>query len=239
VKCLASIARGFAFTLRAHARRRSVRSFALAALAAAVWTSAPAAEPPVPASGEWNFRVMLDGKPIGRHRFSVTKQGDERKVLSEADFAVKFLGITAYRYRHRAAEEWNGDCLVGLTSTTDDDGKRSNVHIDKKTSESAVVEASTANPSSPSCLMSFAYWNPSIQSQTRLLNAQTGEIEDVNLARAGSGSVDVHGERVAATRLRITGAAHPIDVWYSARGEWVGLDSTVAGGRVLSYRLEP
>jgi hypothetical protein len=29
-----------------------------------------------------------------------------------------------------------------------------------------------------------------------------------------------------------------VDVWYSADGDWVGLDSTVAGGRQLSYRLE-
>jgi len=88
------------------------------------------------------------------------------------------------------------------------------------------------------CAMSFAYWNPLIQSQTRLLNAQTGRFESVQVSRAGSGTLDVRGVPTAATRWRITGPANPIDVWYSPQGDWIGLDSTVAGGRKLSYRLE-
>lgn len=44
--------------------------------------------------------------------------------------------------------------------------------------------------------------------------------------------------RVAAMRWRIEGPAQPIDVWYSAEGEWLGLDSTVDGGRKLPYRLK-
>ena len=45
-------------------------------------------------------------------------------------------------------------------------------------------------------------------------------------------------ERVAAQQWRLSGAAAPLDLWYSAQGEWIGLDSVVAGGRQLSYRLK-
>ncbi|WP_368671230.1 hypothetical protein [Achromobacter xylosoxidans] len=49
----------------------------------------------------------------------------------------------------------------------------------------------------------------------------------------------MRGQPRAATRWRIAGPRHPIDVWYAAgSGEWVGLDSTVRGGRRLSYRLQ-
>ena len=58
---------------------------------------------------EWNFRALLDDKPIGTHRFSVVTQGDERQVVSEASFKVRFLGFTAYHYRHQATEQWRGD----------------------------------------------------------------------------------------------------------------------------------
>ena len=44
-------------------------------------------------------------------------------------------------------------------------------------------------------------------------------------------------EQRAARRWRITGAGAPLDVWYSAEGEWLGLDASVAGGRKLSYRF--
>jgi hypothetical protein len=185
------------------------------------------AEPGTPLpTGEWSFRALLDGQPIGQHRFSVSGQGETRQVVSEADFAVRFLGLTAYRYRHRATEQWQGDCLVAITSTTDDDGKTQQ------------VQARRDNAPLKGCVMSFAYWNPAIQTQTQLLNAQTGKLESVQVRRVGSGSVEVRGRPVDATEFRITGAANPIAVWYSAQGEWVGLDATVAGGRKLSYRLQ-
>lgn len=181
---------------------------------------------PAPPTGEWNFRALLDGTPIGRHRFSVSGEGDERKVVSEANFAVKFLGITAYRYHHKATELWRDNCLTALNSTTDDDGKPESVHVAQG---DALLKG---------CVMSFAYWNPAIQTQTRLLNAQTGKLDTVQVKAIGSGSVDVRGKPVEATGFRITGPAHPIVVWYSSQGEWIGLDSTVAGGRKLSYRLQ-
>ena len=196
-----------------------------------------AAEPAAPPTGNWNFRALLDGKPIGRHRFSVSGQGDERTVVSAADFAVRFLGITAYRYHHEATEQWRGECLASLNSTTDDDGNRSRVHAEQD-GDAFVVKASAAAETVKGCVMSFAYWNPAIQTQTRLLNAQTGKLEAVQVQRAGSEPVEVRGKTVAATGLRITGPAQPITVWYSSQGEWIGLDSTVAGGRKLSYRLQ-
>lgn len=189
-------------------------------------TAAAAADPLALPTGEWAFRALLDGKPIGQHRFSVSGEGDERTVVSEADFAVKFLGITAYRYHHKATEQWRDNCLTALNSTTDDDGTPRSVHADLN---DATLKG---------CVMSFAYWNPAIQTQTRLLNAQTGKLESVQVRRIGSGSVEVRGKPVEATEFRITGAANPIAIWYSARGEWLGLDSTVAGGRKLSYRLQ-
>jgi Family of unknown function (DUF6134) len=190
-----------------------------------------------PARGEWNFRASLDGKPIGEHRFALSNEGEDRRVTSEATFAVKFFGITAYRYHHRATERWRGDCLESLTASTDDDGKPSSV---RAATEGKAIDVKTPGGDQrlQGCVMSFAYWNPAIQSQSHLLNAQTGRYEAVQVERAGNGSIDVRGQAVAATRFRIEGAAQPIDVWYSASGDWIGLDSTVAGGRKLSYRLE-
>lgn len=187
------------------------------------------------------FGVFLDGKPIGEHRFTVTGPPDAREVQSDARFAVKLLGITVYRYWHQASERWRGDCLSSLTASTDDDGDASRVRAEPAGDGLAVVTESASGSTTrsvPGCAMSFAYWNPAIQTQTRLLNAQNGKAETVRIGRAGSGSVDVRGRPVSATRWRIEGTPQPIDVWYSAQGEWVGLDSVLEGGRGLAYRLK-
>jgi hypothetical protein len=195
-------------------------------------------------TGEWNFVASLNDKPIGEHRFNVTGSGDERRVVGEANFDVRFIGISAYRYQHKVVEKWRGNCLTDLVSKTDDDGKIMRVRTQTEGEgssggEGLMVFADNATGLSVAgCVMSFAYWNPALQTQTRLLNAQTGKLEKVQITRVGSGEIDVRGQSTVATRWRITGATNPIDVWYSATGDWLGLDSTVDGGRKLSYRLK-
>ena len=181
---------------------------------------------------------MLDGEAIGEHSFSISTSGDAREVVSEANFVVKVLGIPVYRYGHKASESWRGDCLAQLVSFTDDGGKVSQVRAHAGKDGQLDVTVGSTTRSLPGCTMSFAYWNPVMRQQTKLLNAQTGAEERVQIRRLGEATLDVRGEPVAAQRWRISGAAAPVDVWYSAQGEWLGLDSTVAGGRKLSYRLK-
>jgi len=158
----------------------------------------------------WSFRVLLDDKEIGTHRFTLTERGAERELVSEASFRVTFLGFPAYRYRHRATERWRDGCLSALDSTTDDNGEP--YKVDWRAQDE--------------CVLSFAYWNPKILGEKRLLNAQTGEIEPVSVSRQG------------AEHYRIVGRKLAIDLWYAA-GEWVALETTAGGKRRLRYRLEP
>ena len=183
------------------------------------------------------FKAFLDGKPIGDHTFTVTTAGNERKVTSEADFDVKIIGITVYRYHHHAEEQWSGDCLSGLASSTDDDGKPASVKL-VKNGDVNEIATNAGTKSEPGCLMTYAYWNPAMRERKRLLNPQTGQVDAVKVERVAGGHVTVGGKEVAATDWRITGGESPVDVWISEQGEWVGLDSRVGNGRrKLTYRL--
>jgi hypothetical protein len=66
-------------------------------------------------SREWDFRVLLDGKDVGSQRFVVTNQDGLTRLETEADFKVKFLFATVYRYLHRR------ECRSGSLSP---DGRR-------------------------------------------------------------------------------------------------------------------
>ena len=203
----------------------------VAALASAVPLCCAAADT------TFDFQVLLDDKPIGEHRFTVGGPPEAHTVTSDARFAVKLMGLTVYRYTHRAEEQWRGNCLRSLEASTDDDGKASRVTA-QAAGDALRVLTAAGSPSIEGCVMSFAYWNTAIRQQTRLLNAQTGGHEAVQVSRVASGTVDARGQTVPAVRWRIDGPAQPVDVWYTAQGEWVGLDSTVGGGRKLSYRLK-
>lgn len=206
----------------------------LAALALALVASGAGAADGV---SQYAFKAFLDDRPIGAHTFTVTTEGARRTVTSDAAFDVRILGITAYRYRHHAEEQWAGDCLTGLSTSTDDDGKPASARL-VRTGEMNEITANGARRSEPGCLMTYAYWNPALREQTRLLDPQTGRVDAVKVERAGSGRVRVGGQDIVATDWRITGGESPIDVWISEQGAWVGLDSMVSHGRHrLSYRL--
>jgi hypothetical protein len=183
------------------------------------------------------FKAFLDDRPIGEHRFTVVTDGAARRVTSEADFAVKLLGFTAFHYHHHAEEQWAGECLSGLASSTDDDGKLASVKL-VKVGDVNEIATNAGKKSEPGCLMTYAYWNPAMREQKRLLNPQTGKVDAVKVEKVGSGNIAVGGKDVAATDWRITGGESPIDVWVSDAGEWIGLDSMVSNGKhKLAYRL--
>ena len=127
--------------------------------------AAPGAAGDSTEAGEWNFEATLDGKPIGTHRFKVSGTPQAREVRSDAAFVVRLLGIPVYRYKHHAEERWQGDCLRGLRSQTDDDG------------QAARVDQSFDSE----CLMAFAYWNPRMVTQRQLVDPQTGRVEPVSI----------------------------------------------------------
>ncbi|CAN5469935.1 hypothetical protein BH09PSE6_BH09PSE6_27360 [soil metagenome] len=199
----------------------------------------------VPAAGEagsagrteLDFTALLDGSPIGHHRFTISSQGDERTVDSAAEFTVKILGFTAFHYKHHAIEYWRGDCIASLDSTTDDDGKPLKIHAEQS-GEAFVIKGAKESEPVSGCVLTFAYWNPAVRSQTRLLNAQSGKVEAIEIRPIEGPTVEVRGKPVAASGIRITGTKQPIEVWYAPDGSWIGLDSVVSGGRKLSYRLQ-
>ena len=187
-------------------------------------------------AARYDFEVRLDGQPVGTHRFVVEGDAPARTVESTASFDVRFLGFTAYSYRHHASERWQGDCLRSLAATTDDDGRQTAVRAER-TGDATRVTAGSATRHHPACVMSFAYWNPALRRQTRLLNPQTGRLEAVHVEQLADGTLPVGGRPVAATHYRIEGAEAPVEVWYAADGAWIGLDSVVGGRHRLSYRL--
>jgi hypothetical protein len=176
-------------------------------------------------SSSWNFVATLDGKPIGSHRFDVNGPPAAQTVDSRATFDVSFFKIPVYHYRIHDEERWRGDCLTALRSETDDDGKPRRVD---QTFEGE-------------CVMSFAYWNPRLVTQTRLVNPQTGEIEPVSFERVADRALDIAGQAQLAHGWLLRTPQQRISIWLSARtGRWIGLDADVKGGHTLSYRpLQP
>ena len=212
-------------------------SFLMRTLLVAGWLAAFGSVPAAaaPDSGEWRFEVLLNDKPIGFHRFSLSRDGEGQVLESEARFDVRFLFVTAFRYRHDNVETWRGDCLTSVDARTDSNGKMLEV-VGGRADGRFAVSSSNGRELLGDCVQSFAYWNPSILQADRLLNTQTGEYESINVAAEGVESFAVGEDVVDADRYTLSTKGGDITLWYTRNDQrWLALEAPAKGGRRIRY----
>jgi hypothetical protein len=212
------------------------RSFILAALATltTLWLPVATAETGVRPLA---FEVFLDDRPIGYQRFDLIPESGGERIESRADFAVKFLGVTAFSYEHRNVERWRDGCLQSIDSRTDSNGTRYLV-AGRRAADAFVVDSGAGPQRLSDCIGSFAYWDKrKLLGRRMLLNPQTGDYVQVEIRALGQGQLRLDGRDVPVERYALRGTDLDITLAYALEGdEWVGLDSKVAGGRMLRYR---
>ena len=218
--------------------RPSIASFA-AALSLAVGSLAPLHANTATGEGvrKLNFDVFLDDRAIGYHRFELAPTGNGTRIVTEAEFAVKVLRITAFAYEHRNTELWRGDCLQSMDARTDSNGKKS--AVSGRTRGSAFIVASGQGERQlGDCVASFAYWDKGVLLRSKtLLNSQTGEYVPVQIAPLGSTTKRSGARDIPVKRYALKGKGIDITLAYAAGSdEWVALDSKMDGGRTLRYR---
>lgn len=189
------------------------------------------------ASGlDWRFQVLLDGKRIGFHEFTLRDEGGQQILQTEAEFDVKFLFVTAFRYRHQNIEIWNDGCLASIDATTNNNGDRLIVRGDREDGQFTVV-SSRGEKELDGCVQTFAYWNPDILDSDRLLNSQTGDYEDIAVELEGEDRIEVADRIVDAKRYRLAAKGGDIKLWYSSSDSvWLALEAPAKGGRTIRYQ---
>ena len=186
---------------------------------------------------EWRFRVYLDDKPIGYHHFTISQAGELVQMTTQARFDVEFLKISLFKYRHDNIERWSSQCLNSIASTTDENGTL--FRVDGSVTKTGFLLSSNAgNTTLPACISTFAYWDKSFLQHERLLNSQTGEYLEIDVAELGEQSLMVGDASVAVNRYRLTADKVDIEVWYSGNDQWLGLQSTTDKGRLIRYVIE-
>ena len=186
---------------------------------------------------EWAFDVYLDKSKIGKHTFTYANN----LLTSRAKFNVKVLFINAYKYDHTSKERWQDDCLEGIEVNTTEDKLTTKVN-GGKTSVGFEVSEGKSNQTLPACTMTFAYWNPKILSQNKLLNPQNAEYLDTHFEKQADELIMVKGKPTDTTHYKLTGSLKGknklnIELWYNQNNEWVALKSTAPEGYNIIYKL--
>ncbi len=190
------------------------------------------ATPVIAKAQSWNFDVSMDGKSIGTHQFVLSDKENNQQILkSEAKFDIKILSISFFKYHHQANETWENNCLKKLEAKTQENSKTTVV---KGGQEKPVFKISSPSASeiNTECVMTFAYWNPKILQQKKLLNPQTGDYLSVNISSLGQETILAKGQNVKADHYKIDTAKFKIDIWYGVDDAWLALQSLTEDGRI-------
>lgn len=188
------------------------------------------------AAREWNFRVSLDEKEVGTQQFRMVPDGRFKRLEIEADFRVKILFATVYRYEHRNVETWHGDCLVAINSSTDANGD--SYFVSGVLREGSLdINGTMGENKLSGCVSSFAYWNPDFLQNQQLLNSQDGALVDVEVIGPIPDQRLVRGAVQPAVRYQLKSGEIDLQLWYSLDDEWLALESLTQGGRTLRFEL--
>jgi len=199
----------------------------------AVGTAALALVPATPAfaqSASRRFRFLRGTTPIGTSVVTVRRDAGGITATTDIDIKVKGLGIiTLYRYALQATETYDAEGnLVSISGTCDDDGDAHFVNV-SRAGEELAVSGSHGATTAPLVAGAASYWRRESLQRSPWISTQSGELLAVSVSPISSAEAPAGTTAYRATN----GTDFTIDLFYDARGEWVGGAFDAKGDRAI------
>jgi hypothetical protein len=201
------------------------------------------------------FLARRNGQPIGTHALAFREDAGQQIVTTQINFAVRLLGIVAYRYTHHCQETWSGDQFLSAVSETNDNGDRFAVQAKqngdtlnvrrrepqsfaKTSSGDEDLEHHWIKESHPGRILPSSHWNIAQIRQNALLNTQTGKITEIAVREVGRETVRTATEFEPATHYAYSGQID-MNQWFDDHERWVKATFKAAtDDSVIEYTLQ-
>jgi hypothetical protein len=189
---------------------------------------------------EFNFKVLLNDKDIGHHRFTTV---EDQTINSDAAFDVKLWIIPAYKYRHKATETNLNGCLTTLQSETQDGADNFALKTIEATPNFKIL-VNQKEITHASCMQTFRYWDINFTQQKTAINPQDGKLFTLNFTHDGTEPINSLGKSIRANKYTLKALGDQdekfhIELWYHPETQaWLQLKSYVKDDNVLTYVLQ-
>lgn len=177
---------------------------------------------------DFSFGIYRKKRQIGTHYIRFEREGDIIHVGIDINIKVKIGPITAYHYAHRNDERWQGNKLLSIETTTNDNGQKYHV-VGTRTDEGFKVTGMDGEMVLPDDVVPTSYWNPIILQASLLLDSQRGIARKVDIAERGTGECGVKYDMRGEMNL---------DLWYDQNQRWCALVFENGGTRIYYKKLE-
>lgn len=165
-----------------------------------------------PPDGRADFQVIRNERVIGAHRITFARTGGAFAVRTDVEIELGLLGVPVFRFEHRAEEIWRDGWLHGVTSDTDDDGKRYAVRAERR---DGVFQGAVNGKgfTVSGYIIPSSLWHPDTVKVDALFDTIDARLKPVRARLVAEAPVTVGGAAVSAKRYRVVGGLER-DLWY-------------------------
>lgn len=182
-----------------------------------------------------DFSVFIDGKESGSSRMTIVQKDDGTTYMS-ATLNVKFRQLIAeYTFKLETQEWWKGGRLVGLKTSSNDNGKKTEITaaVDNNQLRMRVNgKDSFINPETWTTsfwkLADAKYHNKNVP----VLEVDTGKEYTSELKYIGTEKLKL-GELTDCYHFRVMANPSPVDLWYDRFHRVVRVEFTESGHRTI------
>jgi hypothetical protein len=211
------------------------RQFMIATGALGLAGPARAAGLPIPPGNAIAFKVFRNGSPIGEHRLTFTRNGDDLTVDINIDLTVRLAGIPVYRYSLTGNTKYSGGVFTSADTVTNNNGEHLEMHCRKVAAGYDVVGVNHNDPSksfpeytAPPNTLPLTYWDKRML-YANILNIQTAHSYPATVTPAGWFKMPTaDGGSIVAQRFDLTGKLQ-LSVWYDQNDQWASLEFHFSG----------
>ncbi len=164
-----------------------------------------------------NFQVLKDGEPIGYEKVEITPTATGRTVTVETLTDVRVLFLR-FHYDHQRTEQWVGDELLTVETTTNDDGTHYTWQASYEQDCYTLGGKGVGKRDACDAAWPLTLWQESVTAKTDLYSVINAEPYAVQTKKVGEETVMIENRETPAIHYVMSGDVER-DLWYGTDGK--------------------
>ena len=183
-----------------------------------------------------HYSILVDGKEAGQSQLTIIEQ-DDGGVYVTAKAKVHVQGLLLnYAFTIDGQEWWKDGKLIGMKVLCNDNGKKCDLLVSQRAGQ-LMARVNGTDRLLRADVWTTSYWKLADarfhNKPVPLLAADTGQERVGQLQYLGSKQLPVGNQLVACYHFRITGAGHPVDLWFDQHHRLVRQEFTESGHKTI------
>ncbi|MCI0642268.1 MAG: DUF6134 family protein [Gemmataceae bacterium] len=187
-----------------------------------------------------DYSILVDGKEAGQSRMTIVTQDDGTTVVSGTARVDVRLLIGNYSVRIDGTEWWKDGKLIGVRSSTVENGKKTEVVVSVDGNQLR-ARVNGQDKAVRADVWTNSFWKLADarfhNKPVPVFEVDSGKEHMGQLNFIGTEQLTIANQPQACYRFRVTGGAYPVDVWFDRYHRMVRQEFVESGHKTIVQLL--